>query len=202
MNPNIYILGSDRSAPLVDIASANHAAPDFHLGVRGEARERMRTGHAEALVADSLMLPHPKGTVDFVISIAVLHHLSTRERRLAGMREMLELLRPPGPGREGGRVLIFVWALEQQNSRRGWKDGDEQDVLVPWVLNEKRADRKHREQHLHKATAEREEPKVFERFYHLYRQGELEDEVDTAGGAIVQAGYEKDNWWCIAIRKE
>ena len=33
----------------------------------------------------------------------------------------------------GGKCLIFVWALEQKGSRRGWDEGDEQDVMVPWV---------------------------------------------------------------------
>lgn len=40
--------------------------------------------------------------------IAVLHHLSTAERRLAGLRELVRITRP------GGLVLVYVWALEQE----------------------------------------------------------------------------------------
>lgn len=39
--------------------------------------------------------------------IAVLHHLSTTERRLEGLRELVRIVRP------GGLVLVYVWALEQ-----------------------------------------------------------------------------------------
>lgn len=45
---------------------------------------------------------------DVSLCIAVLHHLSTAERRLAGLRELVRITRP------GGLVLVYVWALEQE----------------------------------------------------------------------------------------
>lgn len=39
---------------------------------------------------------------------------------------------------------------------------------------------------------------VFQRYYHLYRKGELESDVVEAGGQVLESGYEKDNWWAIA----
>ena len=45
---------------------------------------------------------------DVCLCIAVLHHLSTTERRLAGLRELVRVTRP------GGLVLVYVWALEQE----------------------------------------------------------------------------------------
>ena len=45
---------------------------------------------------------------DVCICIAVLHHLSTNERRLEGLRELIRIVRP------GGLVLVYVWALEQK----------------------------------------------------------------------------------------
>lgn len=90
----------------------------------------------------------------------------------------------------GGKALIYVWALEQKTSRRGWDEGDEQDVMVPWVTK----------------SASRDpggvESTTFNRYYHLYRQGELEENIVEAGGTIVESGYEKDNWWAIAVRAE
>jgi len=41
---------------------------------------------------------------------------------------------------------------------------------------------------------------TFHRYYHLYRRGELEDDIQTAGGIILDSGYEKDNWWAIFRR--
>lgn len=45
---------------------------------------------------------------DVCLCIAVLHHLSTAERRLLGLRELVRITRP------GGLVLVYVWALEQE----------------------------------------------------------------------------------------
>lgn len=39
---------------------------------------------------------------------------------------------------------------------------------------------------------------VYNRYYHLFRKGELEDLVtQTNKASIVQAGYDRDNWWCV-----
>ena len=102
---------------------------------------------------------------------------------------MLEALK------QGGRALIFVWALEQENSRRGWTENDEQDVMVPWVMHGLKKN-KTCSQGTNGTTAA--EDKVFHRYYHLYAQGELERNINAAGGIVLNAGYEKDNWWAIA----
>ena len=172
VNPHIFIIASDRSANLVMIA-------------------RQHEQHS-ALVADILDLPHPTGAFDFAISIAVIHHLSTAERRVEAVRRVLETLRPSsakeGEG-GGGKALFYVWALEQQHSRRAWGEGDEQDVMVPWVMKQDRDDEG------------LEGTKTFNRYYHLYKQGELERDIENAGGTILESGYERDNWWAIALRK-
>ncbi|KAK5275390.1 tRNA methyltransferase, has a role in tRNA modification, partial [Cryomyces antarcticus] len=41
---------------------------------------------------------------------------------------------------------------------------------------------------------------TFHRYYHLYRNGELEADIEAAGGVVLESGYEKDNWWAIAGR--
>lgn len=136
-----------------------------------------------AIVADNLNLPHPDSYFDFAISIAVVHHLSSPERRVQAISAILRTLRLPHdhPGGVGGRALIYVWALEQKNSRRGWNTGDEQDVMVPWVMKESG-----------------DTQKTFHRYYHLYSAKELEHDIATAGGRVLDSGYEKDNWWAIA----
>ena len=137
------------------------------------------------IVADNLSLPHPPNSFDFAISIAVIHHLSTPSRRIAAITAILEILRPssttPEAEFDGGKVLIYVWALEQKGSRRGWDEGHEQDVMVPWVMKGKDI-----------------EENTFYRYYHLYKKGELDENVREAGGVVLDAGYEKDNWWVVA----
>lgn len=46
--------------------------------------------------------------------------------------------------------------------------------------------------------AKPEADKTYLRYYHLYRKGELEEDVERAGGVVEESGYEKDNWWAIA----
>jgi tRNA (uracil-5-)-methyltransferase TRM9 len=124
---------------------------------------------------------------DFAISIAVVHHLSTPARRIEAVSVILDTLKPLTTSTQGGKALIYVWALEQKASRRGWDEGDEQDVMVPWVLKG--------------SKASKTQDKTFQRYYHLYRKGELEDDIKAAGGVVLEGGYEKDNWWVIAGRK-
>lgn len=50
------------------------------------------------------------------------------------------------------------------------------------------------------ADAPSDEPKVFHRYYHLYEESELEQDINKAGGHVLESGYEKDNWWAIAAR--
>ena len=39
---------------------------------------------------------------------------------------------------------------------------------------------------------------VYNRYYHLFHKGELEDLVlQTNKASIVQQGYDRDNWWCV-----
>lgn len=170
VNPDIFILGSDRSTNLVSIAARHQP-------------------HA-VLVADILNLPHARGEFDFAVSIAVVHHLSTAERRVEGVSAVLETLRV------GGRALVYVWALEQEGSRRGWGVGDEQDVMVPWVMRGKKGKKREGQ-----GSTQPAEDQVFHRYYHLYSKGELERDVEAAGGEVVESGYEKDNWWAIATRR-
>jgi tRNA (uracil-5-)-methyltransferase TRM9 len=205
-----------------------------------------------ALVSDILSLPHPVNRFDFAICIAVVHHLSTRERRIAAVKAVLDTLKDTTGVKSDEQfpnqvyqsaALIYVWALEQKNSRRGWDETSSQDVMVPWVLQNPAVERKQKKQpseahdtlkssdtqgpsdHIGRnqdngrsllntksgaaATARAENPEkptssptktIFQRYYHLYRAGELEMDSAEAGGLILDSGYEKDNWWAIATR--
>lgn len=154
VNKKLLLLGTDRSSGLVECARGIDSL--YNVGV-----------------ADGLHLPHNPGLIDFAISIAVIHHFATRERRVAAIAHILSRLK------KGGRLLVYCWALEQASSRRGYTEESAQDMLVPWVLRGK----------------ERDETRY--RYYHLYRLGELDEDAATAGGRVVESGYEKDNWWAI-----
>ncbi|KXT15861.1 hypothetical protein AC579_10419 [Pseudocercospora musae] len=169
VNPNVFIIASDRSSNLISIAQQHQP-------------------HS-VIVSDILHLPHQPAKFDFAISIAVVHHLSTKERRIEAVRSILETLKV-----QYGRGLVYVWALEQDSSRRGWSEKDDQDVMVPWVM---RVLKKGKNGDPSGAVTE---DRTFHRYYHLYRKGELEHDIRAAGGEVVESGYEKDNWWAIATR--
>lgn len=325
VNRDVVMLGCDRSAALVALAR------DSMCTTRYQKQQQQQQGGgklpdaeagpaptggiiagADALTADSLVLPFREASADFVICIAVIHHLSTKERRVDAIRQLLRCVRrgetrgmpaevTPQPhdvhdaagaaigaadaqrsSSGSGQVLVYVWALEQSGSRRGWAEGGEQDLLVPWVMkapqqkkpkvkSQKKQGQRHKHaeggaaaeeanmQHVDRSTDERRgasggeggsrtsdgeqqqqqncqqqqqrqharneavaadataDPgtaendvadgnaqqaahtdKTFHRYYHLYRKGELEEEVVAAGGSVLNSGYERDNWWVIA----
>ncbi|CAM9560947.1 unnamed protein product [Ectocarpus fasciculatus] len=102
-----FLVGSDTSVNLLHVC-------------------KERLPKAEVLASDCMRLPYRSGAFDAAISIAVLHHFSSEVRRLRALTELCRLVRP------GGRMLVYAWAIEQeQDSRRSFAA---QDVLVPWHL--------------------------------------------------------------------
>lgn len=177
VNKNVFLVGSDYSSELVGLATANQAE---------------KSATCDTMTADMLNLPLPHDRFDFAISIAVVHHFSTPERRIQAVKEALQVLKP-----ESGRnAFIYVWALEQKSSRRGWDETSSQDVMVPWVTQTKK---KGGSSDLEAGTSPIEQV-TKHRYYHLYKQGELENDVVQAGGRVVESGYERDNWWAIITR--
>ncbi|RDA87360.1 hypothetical protein CP532_2611 [Ophiocordyceps camponoti-leonardi (nom. inval.)] len=172
VNGSVVLLGCDACASLVRLARTERGA--------------------EVVTAHGLALPYRKGEVDFAICIAVVHHYSTRGRRREAIGEVLSCLRPD----VGSHALFYVWALEQPLSRRGWDVSSEQDALVPWVARPE----------VKKGTGTgtememKTETRTYQRYYHLYAQGELEQDVVAAGGEVVESGYERDNWWVVCRR--
>ncbi|OTA96719.1 hypothetical protein M434DRAFT_392657 [Hypoxylon sp. CO27-5] len=203
VNPDVFIIGSDRSSNLARLAR--------DLKVVGAGETGSKNASADVVgVADGLSLPFGgRIRVDFAICIAVIHHLSTRERRVEGVRALLDCVRP-----RTGKVLVYVWALEQGSSRRGWDEGTaDQDQLVPWVMKSNKPKRLKKDEASKKGGGENgaDSPEngdtgvkdaTYQRYYHLYRKGELEEDVLAAGGIMLGSGYEKDNWWVIASPEE
>ncbi|XP_067419083.1 probable tRNA methyltransferase 9B isoform X2 [Emydura macquarii macquarii] len=100
INSQTYKLGCDYCFPLVESARND--------------------GH-EVMVCHNLCLPYRNECFDAILSIAVIHHFSTKERRIRAIKEMARTLRI------GGQIMIYVWAMEQK--RRKF---EKQDVFVPW----------------------------------------------------------------------
>ncbi|KAK3099767.1 hypothetical protein FSP39_009301 [Pinctada imbricata] len=83
--------------------------------------ENARNKGHEVLVGDNLHIPFRDNVFDAVISIGVIHHFSSRSRRLAAIKELSRVLCV------GGQIMIYVWAYEQKKRKF-----ESQDVLIPW----------------------------------------------------------------------
>ena len=118
---------------------------------------------------------------DFVISIAVFHHISTEEGRINALSNMIRQIK------EGGRGLLTVWAVEQDiDSNKRFVPGDN---LVKW--------HKPREKYV------RAEYDMFERYYYVYTQEMFEKYINTLSDKIIidRVFNEKGNWFCEFTKK-
>ncbi|KAF4608359.1 tRNA methyltransferase, has a role in tRNA modification [Pleurotus pulmonarius] len=189
---SLLTIGMDRSRNLL------HAART--AGDQDVIREVVR--------GDVLDNPWRRGVFDYCISIATIHHLATHERRKQAIQRTLQAVSP-----SHGRVLIYVWAIDQDElSKRQIPTDNEthagQDVFVPWVLsNQKKSEE----------DSERSQSQVYNRYYHMFAKGELAalvreaatelgmlveqeptrggEELSVKGVEVVQDGWERSNYY-------
>ena len=141
--------GVDNSKKLIEIAKDKYPGADF-------------------LIADAFDLPFPADFFDKVYSIAVFHHIPSRELRVAFLKEARRVLKV------GGSLTLTVWKFHKLEARcllfkytilkligkskLGWKD-----ILEPWD---------------NKA----------ERYYHWFSGKELNGLAKKAGFKIKKSG--------------
>ena len=128
---------------------------------------------AECVLCNVLKMPFKDNSFDAVLSIAVIHHLSTEYRRIQAIREMTRVLKI------GGKMLIYVWAKEQPRFQKY----SQQDIMVPWKCRK---------------TGK----KICDRYYHTYIKDELETSINNINGlCIIESGNQCYNWYCIVKKK-
>ncbi len=124
----------------------------------------------DVIKGNILDIPYETEMFDNVLCIAVVHHLSSKEERIKAIKELFRICK------DGGKIMIYIWAFDQPTeSKRHFKT---QDEMVPYK----------------KINGE-----VYYRYYHLYKEGELEEEV-TLGGIqfkSMESGYERGNYYVI-----
>ena len=125
------------------------------------------------------------------------------------MQRLIQAVNP-----QHGRVLIYVWAIEQDelSKRKVTEDdkvddsGNGKDVMVPWVLSKALGGERQGDQ------------EVFNRYYHMFAKGELAALVIDAaqimglvveppatekgrqGVEIVQDDWERSNYY-VELRR-
>ncbi|THH07298.1 hypothetical protein EW145_g3483 [Phellinidium pouzarii] len=87
-----------------------------------------------------------------------------------------------------GRALIYVWATQQdalskrsmppESTASGMQKGQGKDVFVPWMLSDSSAPHKSKE--ISATPLQHESPPVYDRYYHMFDEGELRALVEAA----------------------
>ncbi|XP_044254523.1 alkylated DNA repair protein alkB homolog 8 [Tribolium madens] len=193
-NSHIVELGTDRSFKLNDLCK--------DLGF-------------EVFTGNCLNLPLKDSSADAVISIAVIHHLSTPERRLKALKEIARVLRV------GGEALIYVWAKQQikNDEKSTYMKQDRktrkkevvgsvtteevcvgEGVTLPVHTN--RANFAHSDVLVPWKLKGEEKSRTFLRFYHVFEEGELEKlckKIENV--SIVKSYYDQGNY-CVEFVKK
>ena len=87
---------------------------------KNEVRIQLKQARAEKL-------PFKSNSFDYVLNIAVLHHLKKKEQVLA-VKEMFRILKPEG------KALISVW---NKLNPKFWKFLLKKEIFIPWKINDK-----------------------------------------------------------------
>lgn len=183
---NVYRVGGDRSGNLMRIC-----------------REKNRF---EVAKFDCLNLPFRANLFDATLCIAVLHHLSTAEHRIRAIEQLIRITK------SGGKIAIFVWALNQSATSISDDDNEgkavlketsrnfgQQDIFVPWTIENKNVGKSGDE------GETQAEPVTLQRYLHVYRNRELAELVETINkrvriAEVVDEGIDHGN--CFVFIKK
>ena len=135
-----------------------------------------------------------------MLSIAVLHHISTEARRKLLIAETMRIVK------RGGEALFYAWALEQEAGGVSGHRFEGQDVLVPFhfrtnnlalvVYNPDRWSAAR-----HGVADPVKKAVVYQRYCHVYREGELPGLFrGLAGVEVIESYYDAGNW-CVRARR-
>ncbi len=159
--------GVDNSRKLIELAEKN----------QGEKREGEKIKSKQFFLGDALNLPFKDNSFDKIFSLAVFHHIPSREWQKRFLEEAKRVLKP------GGLIILTVWNLGQKRFWRfhlkyfflkiiGQSKLDFRDILYPW---------------------KDEKGKILaERYLHWFFVKELINLAQAAGLVVVEAGVLKD----------
>ena len=117
------------------------------------------------IIGDILNIPYKDNFFDYTLCIAVIHHLSTEEKRNKSIQELIRITKP------GGKIMILVWAFEQESdSRRQFLT---QENFVDWKDKYKNL--------------------LGKRYYYVFKENELEGLINLNNCKIIKKFYERGN---------
>ncbi|KAG5882107.1 hypothetical protein JTB14_016870 [Gonioctena quinquepunctata] len=198
LNKSVFEIGCDMSFGLIDVCNQKGF---------------------EAFMGNCLTLPLKDNSVDGSMSIAVIHHLATEERRLQALREMVRVLKV------GGRALIYVWAKDQHKEKKSSyikqdrknRSSKAEETITSEIDREvsltngltlpvhvNRTQFKHKDVLVPwKLKSENKLQDTFLRFYHVFDDQELENLCKTLRNVeIVKKYYDQDEISCTTYNPD
>ena len=166
----LFDVGCGNGRYMNDTRRIYHLGLDRSIGLLRECVEHDRA--REVCLGSALALPYRDSCADAAMTIAVIHHFSTVERRVDAVRELARVVRA------GGAILITVWAWEQEK----FKNEPSQDLFVPWF---------------NKADGV-----TYQRYYHLFERGELERICAAVDSVELEASHFDADNWVVVLRKK
>lgn len=177
--------GNGRAYQLFAGRAIEYEGIDVSAKLIAIARDRYKVQLADFRVGTMLALPYDDESFEAAFAFAVLHHIPSKVRRLAALREAYRVTKP------GGRFALTVWDLAR--SRYWWRVAlavfleahalskyDFGDVFIPW----------------------RAEGSTVRRYCHAFTLGGLRHLALHAGFDVLESGREGGNLYLIGRRPE
>lgn len=119
LNPNsiIYDIGCGNGRNMNIRNDCFFVGIDQNENLVKEAKKK----NLNCCIGDNLNLAVKDQTADAIISIAVIHHFCTIERRIKALSELLRILK------DNGKMLIYVWSHEQDKFSH-----NSPDIFLSW----------------------------------------------------------------------
>lgn len=130
-------------------------------------RQASRHSPLSLVRADVHELPFRDNTFDVILSIAVLHHLSTAERRLDAMKEMFRAVKP------SGHCLIYLWH-KSAAAQKKFNSIHRDEYLVSWGGD-----------------------KSLARYYILFDELGLKELCESAGFEVLETNTERESVYAV-----
>lgn len=139
---------------------------DYSENLLKEASKKQNIG---LIKADVHELPFKSNVFDAILSIAVIHHLSTYERRLNCLLEMKRVLK------NNGKCLLYVWHKDASHKAKfSAIEESKSEFFVSW----------------------RGENDLL-RYYHLFDEESIEELVKEAGFKILKISREEESIYVV-----
>lgn len=141
---------------------------DYSFNLLLDARNKTNLGLVKSNV---LEMPFKEDSFDVVLSVAVIHHLSTNERRMKALEEMKRVMK------KGGVILLYTWHLDASKKKKFHPAEGKNDFFVSWKGEEDLL-----------------------RYYHLYDEEGLTKLCESSGMEIIEIGREQESIYAV-LRK-